>query len=195
MDDSGVIIVDLGPHPLDDPEAVRRLRKWTRAPIIVLSSQGRGARVRCPGQGGPVRIGDAVVDLTAKRITRRPPEGEVRLTPTEWHLLEMLLRSPGRLLSQQQLLAAVWGPGYDRATGNLRLYMAQLRRKLEPDPSRPRWLVTEPGLGYCFQPGPPDASASRAWRYRPAPTAGRHQCCRIRPHGRSAALVGYPAAS
>jgi two-component system KDP operon response regulator KdpE len=79
-----------------------------------------------------------VIDLTAKRITRRRPGAgeEVRLTPTEWHLLEVLLRSPDRLLSRQQILAAVWGPGYDRAAGNLRLYMTQLRRKLEPDPAR-----------------------------------------------------------
>jgi two-component system, OmpR family, KDP operon response regulator KdpE len=63
--------------------------------------------------------------------------------------------APGKLLSQQQLLAEVWGPGYDRAKGNLRLYIAQLRRKLEPDPARPRWLLTEPGMGYRFQPGPP----------------------------------------
>jgi two-component system, OmpR family, KDP operon response regulator KdpE len=78
--------------------------------------------------------------------------GDIRLTPTEWHLLEVLLRNPGKLLSQQHLLAAVWGPGYADATGNLRLYMAQLRRKLEPDPSRPRWLLTEPGMGYRYQP-------------------------------------------
>ena len=80
--------------------------------------------------------------------------GDVRLTPTEWHLLEVLLRNPGKLLSQQQLLAEVWGPGYADATGNLRLYMAQLRRKLEPDPARPRWLLTEPGMGYRYQPDP-----------------------------------------
>ena len=133
----------------------------------------RGAKARCPGQAEPVRIGDMVVDLTAKRITRRQPEAgeEVRLTPTEWHLLEVLLRSPGRLLSRQQILATVWGPGYDRATGNLRLYMTQLRRKLEPDPARPRWLVTEPGLGYRFQPSPRDTSAGpeRAHRCRAAP--------------------------
>ncbi|HET9081436.1 MAG TPA: response regulator [Trebonia sp.] len=79
-------------------------------------------------------------------------DGDVRLTPTEWHLLEVLLRSPGKLLSHRQLLHDVWGPGYDNATGNLRLYMAQLRRKLEPDPARPRWLVTEPGMGYRYQP-------------------------------------------
>ena len=77
---------------------------------------------------------------------------EVRLTPTEWHLLEVLLRHPGKLLSQRQLLTEVWGPGYDTAGGNLRVYMAQLRRKLELDPARPRHLLTEPGMGYRFQP-------------------------------------------
>jgi two-component system KDP operon response regulator KdpE len=85
------------------------------------------------------------------------PQGDVRLTPTEWHLLEVLLRSPGKLLSQRQLLTEVWGPGYADAAGNLRLYMAQLRRKLEPDPARPRWLLTEPGMGYRFQPDPGEA--------------------------------------
>jgi two-component system KDP operon response regulator KdpE len=105
------------------------------------------------------RIGDLVVDLAAKRVTRGPaspgePPASVRLTPTEWHLLEVLLRHPGKLLSQQQLLTEVWGPGYADAAGNLRLYMAQLRRKLEPDPARPRWLLTEPGMGYRYQPGP-----------------------------------------
>ena len=82
-----------------------------------------------------------------------PAEG-IRLTPTEWHLLEVLLRNPGKLLSRNQLLTEVWGPGYADATGNLRLYMAQLRRKLEPDPARPRWLITEPGMGYRYQPDP-----------------------------------------
>jgi two-component system KDP operon response regulator KdpE len=81
---------------------------------------------------------------------------DIRLTPTEWHLLEVLLRHPGKLLSQRQLLNEVWGPGYADAAGNLRLYMAQLRRKLEPDPARPRWLMTEPGMGYRFQPDPGD---------------------------------------
>ncbi len=107
-----------------------------------------------------VRLGDLVVDLAAKRVTRADPEArpgavaDVRLTPTEWHLLEVLLRNPGKLLSQRQLLTEVWGPGYADAAGNLRLYMAQLRRKLEPDPARPRWLMTEPGMGYRYQPGP-----------------------------------------
>ena len=68
----------------------------------------------------------------------------------------MLLRNPGKLLSHRQLLNEVWGPGYDNAGGNLRLYMAQLRRKLEPDPARPRWLITEPGMGYRYQPPDPE---------------------------------------
>src|SRR5246500_4818304 len=118
-------------------------------------------RMGADGDVPQVRLGDLTVDLAAKRVTRRQDDtpgntgnGDVRLTPTEWHLLEVLLRNPGKLLSQQQLLAEVWGPGYADATGNLRLYMAQLRRKLEPDPARPRWLLTEPGMGYRYQPDP-----------------------------------------
>jgi two-component system, OmpR family, KDP operon response regulator KdpE len=123
-----------------------------------------------PEQDEPrVRLGDLTIDLAAKRVSRpagvdgtpadRPgtgPTGDIRLTPTEWHLLEVLLKHPGKLLSQRQLLQEVWGPGYADATGNLRLYMAQLRRKLEPDPARPRWLLTEPGMGYRFQPDEAD---------------------------------------
>jgi two-component system KDP operon response regulator KdpE len=111
-----------------------------------------------------VRLGDLVVDLAAKRVTRADPQAgpgavtDIRLTPTEWHLLEVLLRNPGKLLSQRQLLTEVWGPGYADAAGNLRLYMAQLRRKLEPEPARPRWLMTEPGMGYRYQPGPDGAA-------------------------------------
>jgi two-component system, OmpR family, KDP operon response regulator KdpE len=126
-------------------------------------------RTSAAAEAPRVRLGDLVVDLAAKRVMRdsssngsagsgAPPESaDIRLTPTEWHLLEVLLRNPGKLLSQQQLLAEVWGPGYADATGNLRLYMAQLRRKLEPDPARPRWLLTEPGMGYRYQP---DSDAS-----------------------------------
>jgi len=103
-----------------------------------------------------VMLGDLTVDLAAKRVIRTAPSGpaqpDIRLTPTEWHLLEVLLKHPGKLMSQRQLLQEVWGPGYADASGNLRLYMAQLRRKLEPDPARPRWLLTEPGMGYRFQP-------------------------------------------
>jgi two-component system KDP operon response regulator KdpE len=97
-----------------------------------------------------VAVGDVTVDLAARRVRRG--DDEIRLTPTEWHLLEVLLRHPGRLLSQRQLLQEVWGPGYETAQGNLRLYMAQLRRKLEADPARPVHLVNEPGMGYRFEP-------------------------------------------
>jgi two-component system KDP operon response regulator KdpE len=117
-------------------------------------------RAGADGDMPQVRLGDVVVDLAAKRVMRSSEQtekdqagnGDIRLTPTEWHLLEVLLRNPGKLLSQQHLLAEVWGPGYADASGNLRLYMAQLRRKLEPDPARPHWLLTEPGMGYRYQP-------------------------------------------
>ena len=134
-----------------------------------------GRRAVPDGEVPRVRLGELVIDLAAKRVTRaagpgsdrgkpgsdrgKPDTGggeDVRLTPTEWHLLEVLLRHPGKLLSQRQLLTEVWGPGYVAAGGNLRLYMAQLRRKLEPDPARPRWLITEPGMGYRYQPSAPD---------------------------------------
>jgi two-component system KDP operon response regulator KdpE len=109
------------------------------------------ARRAGAGEELPVmRLGDVTIDLAAKRVTGTTGS-DIRLTPTEWHLLEVLLRNPGKLLSQKQLLVDVWGPGYDNAGGNLRLYMAQLRRKLEPEPSRPRYLLTEPGMGYRFQ--------------------------------------------
>jgi two-component system, OmpR family, KDP operon response regulator KdpE len=89
------------------------------------------------------------VDLVAKRLLR--DGAEVRLTPTEWHLLEVLVRNAGRLVSQKQLLREVWGPAYETETHYLRVYVAQLRRKLEPDPSRPRHLLTEAGMGYRFE--------------------------------------------
>jgi len=108
-------------------------------------------RAAPPEEAPQIKLGDLLVDLAARRV-EGGPDGDIRLTPTEWHLLEVLLRNPGKLMSQQQLLTEVWGPGYASATGNLRLYMAQLRRKLEPDPARPRWLITEPGMGYRFQP-------------------------------------------
>jgi two-component system, OmpR family, KDP operon response regulator KdpE len=122
-----------------------------------LLARMRAVGRRSGGDGDEPRyqLGGLVVDLAAKRVIRETTNGsatDIRLTPTEWHLLEVLLRHPGKLLSQQQLLREVWGPGYAEATGNLRLYMAQLRRKLEPDPARPRWLLTEPGMGYRFQP-------------------------------------------
>jgi two-component system, OmpR family, KDP operon response regulator KdpE len=93
---------------------------------------------------------DFRVDLTAKQVTR--DDREVRLTPTEWQLVELLVRHPGRLVSQRQLLQEVWGPTYREETNYLRVFIAQIRRKLEPDPAHPRYFITEPGMGYRFQP-------------------------------------------
>jgi two-component system KDP operon response regulator KdpE len=90
------------------------------------------------------------LDLAAKRATKGGVE--VRLTPTEWHLVEALLRRPGTLVSGAQLLAEVWGPSYEKETNYLRVYFAQLRRKLEDVPSSPRHFITEPGVGYRFEP-------------------------------------------
>ncbi|MEU3411866.1 MULTISPECIES: response regulator [unclassified Streptomyces] len=89
------------------------------------------------------------VDLAAKKVHRGGKD--VRLTPTEWHLLEVLVRNTGRLVGQKQLLREVWGPSYGTETNYLRVYMAQLRRKLEADPSHPRHFITEPGMGYRFE--------------------------------------------
>jgi two-component system KDP operon response regulator KdpE len=100
-----------------------------------------------------VRTAAFTVDLAAKRVTDADGD-EVRLTPTEWHLLEVLARNAGRLVSQRQLLQEVWGPGYAKETHYLRVYLAQLRRKLEPEPARPRFLRTEPGLGYRLEVDP-----------------------------------------
>ena len=98
----------------------------------------------------PVVATDAfTVDLALKRVTLASG-AEVKLTPTEWQLLELLVRHTGKLMTGRQLLAEVWGPAYLTETHYLRVYMAQLRRKLEPDPSRPKHLLTEPGLGYRF---------------------------------------------
>jgi two-component system KDP operon response regulator KdpE len=89
------------------------------------------------------------VDLAAK-VARSTGGESIRLTPTEWHVLEVLVRNEGRLVSQVQLLQEVWGPQYERETNYLRVYLGQLRRKLEPDPAHPRHLITEPGMGYRF---------------------------------------------
>jgi two-component system KDP operon response regulator KdpE len=91
------------------------------------------------------------VDLAAKQALTGEGEGEaVRLTPTEWQLLEILVRNEGKLVPHRQLLQDIWGPAYETETNYLRVYIAQLRRKLEPDPSHPRHLITEPGMGYRF---------------------------------------------
>ncbi|WIB70689.1 response regulator [Curtobacterium sp. MCBD17_026] len=99
-----------------------------------------------------IAIGPLLVDLVAKQVT--PAEGPaIRLTPTEWRLLEVLVTNPDRLMTREMLLTEVWGPTHGNDSGYLRLYMAQLRRKLEPDPAHPRYLVTESGMGYRFAPG------------------------------------------
>ncbi|HEY6681228.1 MAG TPA: response regulator [Actinomycetota bacterium] len=99
-----------------------------------------------------VRTKAFTVDLAAKKVIGGD-ETAVRLTPTEWHLVEILVRHPGKLVSQRQLLQEVWGPRYEEETNYLRVYMAQIRRKLEPEPARPRYFITEPGMGYRFEPG------------------------------------------
>ncbi|MFI8090391.1 response regulator [Streptomyces sp. NPDC086080] len=178
-----VVVLDLGLPDMDGVEVIRRLRGWTRVPILVLSARhASGEKVQALDAGADDYVtkpfgmdellarlraavrraepagdgGDAVVqtagftvDLAAKKVNR---DGrDVRLTPTEWHLLEVLVRAGGRLVAQKQLLREVWGPSYGTETNYLRVYMAQLRRKLETDPSHPRHLITEPGMGYRFE--------------------------------------------
>jgi len=106
-----------------------------------------------PGEGedAVVETEHFAVDLAAKRV--RTAEGEVRLTPTEWHIVEMLVRNPGRLVTQRQLLQGVWGPQYEKETNYLRVYLAQIRKKLEPDPAKPRYFITEARMGHRFEPG------------------------------------------
>jgi two-component system, OmpR family, KDP operon response regulator KdpE len=177
-----LVILDLGLPDLDGVDVITGLRGWSSVPILVLSGRADGvdkvsafdagaddyvtkpfgmdellARLRAmlrraaPTTDQPtVEFGEIRIDLAATRVTRRGEE--VRLTPTEWRLLELLVRHPGQLISQRQILEQVWGPGYENAQGNLRLYIAQLRRKLEEEPSRPRYLRTEPGMGYRFEP-------------------------------------------
>ena len=177
-----LVILDLGLPDMDGEEVVGGLRGWTQIPIIILSARDTQhdkvnaldagaddyltkpfgmdellARIRAavrraqPHENAPVITTETfTIDLAAKRVTRG--ENEVRLTPTEWHLLEVLTRHPGSLVSGKQLLQEVWGPTYGAETNYLRVYMAQLRRKLETEPSHPRHLITEPGVGYRFEP-------------------------------------------
>jgi two-component system KDP operon response regulator KdpE len=177
-----VVILDLGLPGIDGVDVIRGLRAWTTIPIIVLSARDQeqdkvqaldaGAddyvskpfgmdellarlraaerRVTPTGEEATIVTDDFAVDLAAKRVNGK--DGDVRLTPTEWHLVEILVRHPGKLISQRQLLQEVWGPKYLDETNYLRVYMAQIRRKLEPDPARPRYFITEPGMGYRFEP-------------------------------------------
>jgi two-component system KDP operon response regulator KdpE len=133
--------------PFGMEEVLARLRAITR-------------RTAGTDEGQPsVRLGEITVDLVDKAVTRTSRDGvtDLHLTPTEWLLLEALARRPGALLSQRQLLLEVWGPAYLNQPANLRRYMAQLRRKLEPEPSHPRYLLTEPGMGYRLRPDAPEA--------------------------------------
>lgn len=110
-----------------------------------------GRRIQPPETAEPVvPIGEFAVDLAARSVTGG--DREVRLTPTEWQLLEHLLRHPGKLITQRALLQDVWGPQFRTQTNYLRQYMGRLRRKLEADPAHPRHLITEPGMGYRYRP-------------------------------------------
>ncbi|WP_158843230.1 response regulator [Saccharothrix deserti] len=124
--------------PFGMDELLARLRAAVRRSAVV------------EGGDAIVETASFTVDLAAKKVRR---DGvEVHLTPTEWGLLEILARNRGRLVAQKQLLQEVWGPAYAKETHYLRVYLAQLRRKLEPEPAHPRHLVTEPGMGYRFEP-------------------------------------------
>ena len=181
-EDPDLVILDLGLPDVDGISVIGALRARSAVPILVLSGRSDSAdkvdaldagaddyvtkpfgmdellaRLRAMlRRNGPVdeqpvvEFGSVRVDLAATRVA--VAGAEIRLTPTEWHLLEVLVRNQGKLLSQRQLLLEVWGAGYETAHGNLRLYMAQLRRKLEPDPARPAYFRTEPGMGYRFDP-------------------------------------------
>ncbi|NKX93795.1 response regulator [Sanguibacter hominis ATCC BAA-789] len=177
-----VAIVDLGLPDVDGLAVVRQLRAWSDLPVIVLSARDAQrdkvaaldsgaddyvtkpfgmdellARLRATlrrASGGdrlPVfESGHLRIDRTARRVER---DGDrVHLTPTEWSLLEVLLCSAGRVVTQRDLLSEVWGPQYVDEVTYLRVYVAQLRRKLETDPASPRHLRTEPGVGYRFEP-------------------------------------------
>jgi two-component system, OmpR family, KDP operon response regulator KdpE len=124
--------------PFGVDELLARMRAVTRRH----STQVEAANI--------VQIGEYTVDIANHRVTAAEDGEDVRLTPTEWHLLSILVRNPGKLVSQRQLLRDVWGPQYGSETNYLRQYMAQLRRKLEADPAHPRQLLTEPGMGYRF---------------------------------------------
>lgn len=174
-------VVDLGLPDIDGVEVIVGLRGWTSLPILVLSARHDStdkvraldagaddyvtkpfnmdellARLRATlrratvdGPAPVVTTAAFTIDLAAKTATRG--DTAVRLTPTEWGLLEVLARHPGQLVSQRDLLHQVWGPAFDTEGHYLRVHMAHLRRKLEPDPAHPQHLLTEPGMGYRLQ--------------------------------------------
>ena len=176
------IILDLGLPGMSGIQVIRALRHWTSVPIIVLSARdsefdkvgaldagaddyvskpfGMGellARLRAalrratPDEETPVIVTpDFTIDLATNRITSA--DGEIKLTPTEWHLVEVLVRNSGRLVTSKELLKTVWGPEYGNETNYLRVHIAHIRRKMEPEPSMPRYFHTESGMGYRFEP-------------------------------------------
>ncbi len=186
-----VVLLDLGLPGIDGLAVVRRLREWSSVPIVILSArEAEAAKVAALDAGADdyitkpfgidellarvraalrrhqpasadavIRTADFTVDLAASKAWRAGDE--VRLTPLEWGLVRQLVRNPGRLLTQRWLLQQVWGPQYGAETSYLRVYLASLRRKLEPNPSQPRYFMTEPGMGYRFEPGgdPPPVPA------------------------------------
>ncbi|MFJ5900581.1 response regulator [Streptomyces sp. NPDC093064] len=110
-------------------------------------------RSACSGGPRTVTVGVYAIDLTACTVVGDSGRGKpVRISPTEWRLLATLLRNPGRLVTGHQLLRDIWGPGHDEHSNYLRIYISALRHKLEPDPAHPRYLITEPGIGYRFEP-------------------------------------------
>jgi two-component system KDP operon response regulator KdpE len=175
-----VVILDLGLPDMDGVGVATALRGWSTVPIVVLSARDTEpvkvaaldagaddyvtkpfamneflARLRAAlrraaptEQERVIATTDFAIDLGAKQIQRDGTE--MHLTPTEWQIVEVLARHRGKLVTQQQLLQQVWGPQYEKETHYLRIYMSQIRRKLEPDPSRPRYFITEPGMGYRF---------------------------------------------
>lgn len=176
-----LIVLDLGLPDLDGVDVIRKLRVWTPVPIVVLSGRTNShdkvdaldagaddyvtkpfsieellARIRAVTRRHPTaeqsttRIGRFDVDLANHQVTG-PDHTAVHLTPTEWQLVKVFVAEPGKLLSHRQLLQQVWGPTYHSETQYLRQYVAQLRRKFEEDPARPRHFITESGMGYRFQ--------------------------------------------
>jgi two-component system KDP operon response regulator KdpE len=173
-----IILLDLGLPDMDGLEALRRLREWTVAPIIILSARGReqdkvhgldagaddyltkpfgvaelSARIRValrhalrnPAEG-VIRCDGLSVDLINRRVWLN--DNEVHLSPIQYRLLAVLARHAGRVVTQRQLLAEVWGEKAEANPDYIRIYIHQLRHKLEQDPVRPRYLLTEPGVGY-----------------------------------------------
>lgn len=176
-----LMLLDLGLPDLSGVEVLRRLREDSAIPVIVVSARHTSedkvaaldagaddyvtkpvgieellARIRAAVRRSPptesmvLETEHLRIDLDARRIWR--DDEELRLTPTEWGVLHALVTRPERLVSQRRILQDVWGPAYEKETNYLRVYMTNLRRKLEVDPSRPRHLITEPGMGYRFLP-------------------------------------------